>query len=169
MRHKQIKLCTILFLGLGLTGLQAQTMYIKESGGTQTAYAVNTIRKMTFSSGNITVTKTDNSSGVYTLNDLRYLNFKELFTRVEEQRDAEIQSLRAFPNPVINQLHIDLRGMSNLNGTLSILNLQGRVMKTEAVIGLGIVSLDMSQFPTGIYLCRYSNGTEIKTVKIVKQ
>ncbi|WP_408005977.1 hypothetical protein [Segatella hominis] len=27
----------------------------------------------------------------------------------------------------------------------------------------------MKRLPTGIYLCRYSNATEIKTVKIIKQ
>ncbi|TFH69745.1 T9SS type A sorting domain-containing protein [Segatella hominis] len=27
----------------------------------------------------------------------------------------------------------------------------------------------VKRLPTGIYLCRYSNATEIKTVKIIKQ
>ena len=33
MRHKRLKLSAVLLLGLGLTGLQAQTMYVKESSG----------------------------------------------------------------------------------------------------------------------------------------
>lgn len=41
MTHKKLKFSAVLLLGLGLTGLQAQTMYVKESSGTQTAYAVN--------------------------------------------------------------------------------------------------------------------------------
>src|SRR5690554_5092155 len=61
MRHKRLKLSAVLLLGLGLTGLQAQTMYVKESSGTQTAYALSNIQKMSFSSGNLTVTKTDNN------------------------------------------------------------------------------------------------------------
>ena len=33
MRQKRLKLSAVLLLGLGLTGLQAQTMYVKESSG----------------------------------------------------------------------------------------------------------------------------------------
>lgn len=55
MRHKRLKLSAVLLLGLGLTGLQAQTMYVKESSGTQTAYTLSNIQKMSFSSGNLTV------------------------------------------------------------------------------------------------------------------
>ncbi len=30
MKHKRLKLSALLLLGLGLTGLQAQTMYVKK-------------------------------------------------------------------------------------------------------------------------------------------
>jgi len=75
MRHKRLKLSAVLLLVLGLTGLQAQTMYVKESSGTQAAYTLSNIQKMSFSSGNLTVTKTDNSSGVYALSGLQHLSF----------------------------------------------------------------------------------------------
>ena len=39
---------------------------------------------MSFSSGNLTVTKTDNSSGVFALSDLRYLNFSDITTDLQE-------------------------------------------------------------------------------------
>jgi hypothetical protein len=165
----RLKLSTVLFLGLGLTSLQAQTMYVKESGGTQTAYSLSNIRKMTFSAGNLTVFKTNNSTGVYALNTLRFLNFKDISTNIGELNYTENKSLLTYPNPVINELKIDLRGMSNLNSTLTILNIEGRVLKSQSVIDSGIVTLDMSQFAKGIYLCQYSNGIEIKTVKIIKK
>ncbi|MEY3451220.1 MAG: hypothetical protein RL711_1046 [Bacteroidota bacterium] len=49
MRQKRLKLSAVFLLGLGLTGLQAQTMYVKEKSGTQTAYTLSSLRKMTFS------------------------------------------------------------------------------------------------------------------------
>ena len=49
MRPKKVKLSAVLLLGLGLSSIQAQTMYVKKSNGTQTAYPLNSIRKMTFS------------------------------------------------------------------------------------------------------------------------
>lgn len=92
MRHKRLKLSAVLLLGLGLTGLQAQTMYVKESSGTQTAYTLSNIQKMSFSSGNLTVTKTDNSSGVFALSDLRYLNFSDITTDLQEDLSVFAQN-----------------------------------------------------------------------------
>ena len=169
MRHKRLKLSAVLLLGLGLTGLQAQTMYVKESSGTQTAYALSNIQKMSFSSGNLTVTKTDNSSGIYALSDLRYLNFSDVSTGLQKDLSVQSQLLKVYPNPVGDILNIGLIGMSETEGTLSILNFEGKTLVTRKVSNQGVLSLDISHLPTGIYLCRYSNATEIKTVKIIKQ
>ena len=168
MRKKRLKLSAVLLLGLGLTGLQAQTMYVKESGGTQTAYTLSNIQKMSFSSGNLTVTKTDNSSGVYALVYLRYLNFSD-GSGLQEDLSVQSKMLKVYPNPVGDILNINLTGMSETEGTLSILNFEGKTLVTRKVSNEGVLSLDISHFPTGIYLCRYSNATEIKTVKIIKQ
>lgn len=168
MRHKRLKLSAVLLLGLGLTGLQAQTMYVKESSGTQTAYTLSNIQKMSFSSGNLTVTKTDNSSGVYALSDLRCLNFN-ITTDLQEDLSVKSQQLKVYPNPVGDILNINLTGKSETEGTLSILNFEGKTLVTRKVSNEGVLSLDISHLPTGIYLCRYSNATENKTVKIIKQ
>ncbi len=169
MRHKRLKLSAVLLLGLGLTGLQAQTMYVKESSGTQTAYTLSNIQKMSFSSGNLTVTKTDNSSGGYALSDLRYLNFSDITTDLQEDLSVQSQQLKVYPNPVGDILNINLTGKSETEGTLSILNFEGKTVLSRQVNNEGVLSFDISHLPTGLYLCRYSNATEIKTVKIIKQ
>lgn len=169
MRHKRLKLSAVLLLGLGLTGLQAQTMYVRPTTGTQTAYALSNIQKMSFSSGNLTVTETDNSSGVFALNGLRYLNFTDLTTSLEETLSVQNQTLSAYPNPVSDVLNIDLTGIVLEEGTLSILNLVGKTVLSRQVSQAGVLSVDISQLSNGIYLCRFSNATELKTVKIIKQ
>jgi hypothetical protein len=116
MRHKRLKLSAVLLLGLGLSGLQAQTMYVNESSGTQTAYTLSNIQKMSFSSGNLTVTKTDNSSGVYALSDLRYLNFSGTTTDLQEDLSVQSQMLKVYPNPVGDILNIDLTRMPEAEG-----------------------------------------------------
>ena len=169
MRHKKVKVCVVLLLGLGLTGLQAQTMYVIESNDTQTDYALSNIRKMTFSGGNATIQKTDNSTGVYALSGLRYLNFTDLTTSLREQPMwLDNANLFTYPNPVTDVLNIDLTGVTD-EGTISILTLDGKVMQTHKTIMSSIVSIDISHLPQGIYLCRFSNALEIKTVKIIKQ
>jgi len=156
-------------LGLGLTGLQAQTMYLKQSNGTQTAYSLSGIRKMIFSSGNLTVTKADNSNGVFSLSSLRYMNFSDLTTGVKPTLMEQSQQLKVYPNPVGDILNIDVTGTAETKGTLNIFNFEGKTLVSRQVSQPGLLTIDISHLPTGIYLCRYSNATEIKTVKIIKQ
>ena len=168
MRHKRLKLSAVLLLGLGLTGLQAQTMYVKESSGTQTAYTLSSIRKMTFSGGNATVQKTDNSTGVYAMSGLRYLSFEDYTASIEEPIRVGNAHFSAYPNPVNDVLNIDLTGVES-EGTISILTFEGKLLQEQKTYGANMVTLNLSQLQQGIYLCRYSNATEIKTVKIIKQ
>jgi hypothetical protein len=169
MRYKKLKLSAILLLGIGLTGLQAQTLYVKESSGIQTPYSLSDVQKMTFSGGNLTIQKTDNATGVYALSGLRYLNFIDLSTSITEQllrlRNA---NLIAYPNPVNDLLNIDLTGVES-EGTISVLTLEGKLLHEQKYNGANTVTLNLSQLPQGIYLCRYVSKTEIKVVKIIKQ
>ena len=164
MRHKKLKLSTALLLGLGLTGLQAQTMYVKQSNGTQTDYSLSNIRKMTFGSGNLAVTKTDNSTGVYALNGMQYLSFSDYTTDVQATK-SETATLQLHPNPVGDVLNIDLPGA----GTIQLLSLDGKVLESKQTNTSGITTIATGRLTKGIYICRYSNGQEIKTVKIIKQ
>ena len=169
MKYKKLKLIALLLLGFGLTGLQAQTMYVKENNGTQTAYTLNNVRKLTFSGGNLIVQKTDNSITGYVLNELRYLNFTDFTIGIVEQTKLMGKSnLLTYPNPVGDVLHIDLRGEEGA-GTLSILSLEGKVIYTQPTSGNSLVSISMSHLSQGIYICQYANKNTIKTVKIVKQ
>lgn len=166
MRHKKLKLSSVLLLGLGLTSLQAQTMYVKESSGTQTAYTLSSVRKMTFSGGNAIVHKTDNSTDNYAMSGLKHLIFKDI-TGLEEPIELGNNNLIIYPNPVNDVLNIDLSGVA-AGGTISILTLEGKVLQEQKTDGANTVTLNLVQLPQGIYLCRYVSTKEIKTVKIIK-
>ncbi|MBN1186679.1 MAG: T9SS type A sorting domain-containing protein [Bacteroidales bacterium] len=152
MRHKKLKVSAVLLLGLGLTSLQAQTMYVKESSGSQTAYALSNVRKMTFSGGNATVQKTDNTTGVYSLSGLQYLSFEDYITSIEGQIQLDNPNFSAYPNPVNDLLNIDLTGVESL-GTISILTFEGKLLQEQKTDGAKMVTLNLSQLPPGIYLC----------------
>ena len=169
MKYKQLKFIAVLLLGLGLTGLQAQTMNVKEMGGTETSYSLSEISKITFSSGNLTILETDNNSVDYALTNLRYLNFSSTITEVNENFNTEISQLKIYPNPTKDILNIDFQEIENPIGIIKIHSLEGRLIETLAVESNNIVTLDLSQLSNGIYLCHYINDKEIKTVKIIKQ
>ena len=52
---ERLTLGVVLLLGLGLTRLQAQTIYVKEVNGTLNSHKLGGIRKMTFSEGNTNI------------------------------------------------------------------------------------------------------------------
>lgn len=168
MKHKKLKVSVVLLLGLGLISLQAQTMYVKESSGTQTAYALSNVRKMTFSGGNAMIHKIDNSTSVYALSGLQYLSFGDNTIGLEEQPDLVNANFIAYPNPVKDVLNIDLTGVVG-EGTISIISLEGKLLQEQKTDGANTLTLNLSQLPKGIYLCRYLSTTKIKTVKIIKQ
>ena len=103
---------------------------------------------------------------MFALSDLRYLNFSNITTDLQEDLSVKSQQLKVYPNPVGDILNINLTGKSETEGTLSILNFEGKTLVTRKVSNEGVLSLDISHLPTGIYLCRYSNATEIKTVEL---
>ena len=169
MRHKRLKLSVILLLGFGLTGVKAQTMYVKESNGTQTTYALSNIQKLSFSTGNLTVAKKDMSTGVYALSDLRYLNFSDNTTSLDKPLSVENRMLSVYPNPASDLLYIDLTGTVQERGKLSIINIEGKTVLIRQVNDKEVISLDISHLPKGIYLCHYTDFTEVRTIKIIKQ
>ena len=170
MRHKRLKFSAVLLLGLGLTGLKAQTMYVKENSGTQTPYTLSDVQTMTFSEGNAIIQKTDNTTNYYYyLSELRYLNFIDLTVGIPEQLIPLGHSqFIAYPNPVNDVLNIDLKGGES-QGKISILSLEGKLLKAQKTDGSNTVTLNLSQLPQGIYLCQFTSTAEIKAVKIIKQ
>jgi hypothetical protein len=170
MRHKKLPFIALLILVLGLTSMQAQTMHVKESSGTQTAYTLSNVRKLTFSGGNLNIHETDNNISDYALSGLAHLSFSDFSTSTPEPAIQTGQTvIWAYPNPVSDILYLDLNGMATA-GTISILTLDGRLLQEETTkAASNIVTLNLSHLPQGIYLCCYLSAEEIKTIKIIKR
>ena len=169
MRHKKLKLSTLLFLGIGLTGLKAQTMYMKATNGTQTAYVLSNISKMSFSPGNIIVSKTSGSSDTYALSNMRYMNFTNFGTGISEEARA-ISEIHLFPNPVIEVLNIQLPSTGNSTTVIEIISLEGRVVYTQSInSNTDVYRINIQSLPNGMYICKLNNGTAIETTKFFKK
>jgi hypothetical protein len=172
MRYKKVKVGAVLLLGLGSTQLQAQSssLYVKTKDGTQTAYTVSGIRKLTFPTGNVVVTKTNGSSQSYALSNVRYLSFADYKTDVPLVETQDEGGLQLYPNPASNQLTVNFRVAKSGNASISIVDFQGRTISQQTVASLAgdnktIVSL--ANIPVGLYLCSVNNGTNIETSKLI--
>lgn len=164
MKHIRLKLSIVTLLILGSTELQAQTMYVRQSNGTETTHTLNDIQKMTFLNGNFIIQNIDNSTNQFAINGLRHLVFTNLSTNI----DYPTNQVFTYPNPVTDVLYIDLSNEEG-KGILNILTLEGKILQTQRIIGNNLITISLSNYPKGMYLCQYLNSTTIKTVKIVKQ
>jgi len=169
MQLKGIIVIALIFTGLGLNNIQAQSMYVKEISGTQTEYLISSISKISFSSGNLTISHTNNTSDVYALGALRYLNFSDsTAVNIDHESTAE-HEIKIYPNPVKDELKIDLSNSSSTDWRFYIIDFQGKVLKTQSVSGSDLITVDMSPFPAGTYICHFINEAKTESFKLIKQ
>ncbi len=164
MLYKQLKISVLLLFIL--TGIHAQTIYVKQNNDTQVSYTLDSLQKITFSSGKLNIYKTDYDTETYTLSDVQYLSFQDYTVGISQTTFLQA-NLTAYPNPVSDFLHIDLSTQTK-EGVIQILSIEGRILQEQKTKGNTVVVLDVSRLSSGMYLCRFFNASEIKTVKIIK-
>jgi hypothetical protein len=119
--------------------------------------------------GNFTVKKLGNSSNIpmkgYTYTGTyRHdfgCEFKHFFTTsgnitgLEDYNENDVQ-LSVFPNPANNLLNIQFTGINNANGTISIIDVLGKVVLNEKISSLQ-TTIDVTKLTSGYYNVIYSD------------
>jgi hypothetical protein len=80
-------------------------------------------------------------------------------------------SLQARPNPVTDELFVDINGLAG-DYTLTLTDVMGKVVKTgqeRLTDGQNEVRFDVQDLESGIYLLTARKGDEVNKVKLVKQ
>ncbi|WP_310556178.1 LamG-like jellyroll fold domain-containing protein [Flavobacterium sp.] len=73
--------------------------------------------------------------------------------------------ISVYPNPSRNVFSIN----SDASGTFVIYDIMGKIIKTES-LSLGTTKLDLSKYPSGIYLFKVTNDSnQTKIMKLIKQ
>lgn len=172
MLHKKATLSAALILGIVLTSLQAQSLYVKDKGGTQTSLALNGIRKLSFSEGNLMITKTDGNSGIYAISNIRYLSFTDYILNVSEQKLQQNNSTLIYPNPASDLLQVKYESEKAGNFQIKIIDLQGKLIKQVTLnsqYGTNYAILDVSGLTQGLYIFQLQNGNKIETLRFIKE
>lgn len=81
-------------------------------------------------------------------------------------------SVKTFPNPVVNNLSVQLQGLDANNTTyIQIMNVQGSLIQSIKAgnIENGNQSIDLSKLAPGLYFVTIQNGSKIFREKIIKQ
>lgn len=150
-----------------ITTVSAQTMYIRQKNGANVSYDVNTVSKMTFSTGNMNVVKADNGIDVYALTNIQHVKFGEILLSAIHNVNSSNNELTVFPNPVIDWLNI--KNPITESATVLILSLEGKLMLSKQLSISENAGIDVSCLAQGFYLCKLYDGTKVQTTKFIKK
>ena len=162
MKHKRLKLSALLFLGLGLTGLQAQTSVNATGGnasgsGGSASYSVGQLAYTTNTGTNSSV-----SEGVQQPFEI------SVVTGIEEAKDIFL-NVSAYPNPTTDYLELKVENLQLSELSYKLYDISGKVYQNKE-IGNSITKIEMQNLPQGIYFIKVidTKNKEFKTFKIIK-
>jgi hypothetical protein len=162
MKHKRLKLSALLFLGLGLTGLQAQTSVNATGGnasgsGGSASYSVGQLAYTTNTGTNGSV-----SEGVQQPFEI------SVVTGIEEAKDIFL-NVSAYPNPTTDYLELKVENLQLSELSYKLYDIRGKVYQNKE-IGNSITKIEMQNLPQGIYFIKVidTKNKEFKTFKIIK-
>lgn len=79
--------------------------------------------------------------------------------------------LNVYPNPNSGAFTLELSTDKDIDGTISILTIDGRLVYNDAISGSGILSksIDITELANGIYYLKLETKDAVRTYKILKQ
>ena len=161
MKHKRLKLSALLFLGLGLTGLQAQTSVNATGGnasgsGGSASYSVGQLAYTTNTGTNGSV-----SEGVQQPFEI------SVVTGIEEAKGINL-SVSAYPNPTTDYLTLSISEFEISNLTYQLYDISGKLLQSEKITG-NQTNIVMSNLVPANYFVKVIAGNQlIKEFKIIK-
>ncbi len=77
-------------------------------------------------------------------------------------------NVMAFPNPVKGILTIGVSGNADNNGIVILADITGKVIATAQVTGNTAI-FDMNALPAGLYIAKYTDASNTRTIRVSKQ
>ena len=160
MRQKKVKLIAVLFLGIGLTGLQAQST-IPASGGNASGGGGT----VSYTVGQIVYTT--NTADGSVAQGVQQPYEISVITGIEEAQDISLEIV-IYPNPATDFIKLKIENYEVQNLRYQIYDINGSLLLSNKVEG-NETSIAMSNLLSATYFLKVTdNNKVIKTFKIIK-
>jgi hypothetical protein len=165
-----LRLFTLILLLFNTGNANAQQIFFYFNDESVQVYNLDEVSRIDFDAENINLHLTDESLVSFNTDLLNYYRyFAESVTSIESSPARP--DFRIFPNPTDNNLHLkmDLLKKSNLN--VRVQSIQGVLMleKTIQAKNQDDISLNLSGFASGQYICVINTGEYLITKSFVKR
>jgi hypothetical protein len=162
MRHKRLILSALLLLGLGLTGLHAQTS-VNATGGN----ASGSGGSASYSVGQVVYTTNTGTNGSVELGVQQPYEIS-IVTGLEEAKGSNL-SVSAYPNPTADYLTLEVKYFELSNLSFQLYDINGKLLQSEKITG-NQTSIVMSNLVPATYFVKVvQNNKEEKTIKVIKK
>ena len=161
MQYKRLKLSAILLLGLGLTGLQAQTSF--NSTGKNTSGSDGSV---SYSVGQVVYTSNTGTNGSVSQGVQQPYEIS-VVTAIEKTKGINL-SVTAYPNPTTDFLQLKIENEEIKDLSFQLYDLQGKLLRSEKIIS-NQSSINMGNLISSTYFVKVISGNKtIKEFKIIK-
>ena len=161
MRHKRLKSSAVLLLGLGLTGLQAQTS-INATGGD----ASGSGGSASYSVGQVVYTTNTGTNGTVAQGVQQPYEIS-VVTGIEEAKGINL-SVTAYPNPTTDYLTLSIAEFEISNLSYQLYDMNGKLLQNAKITG-NQTSIAMSNLVPATYFVKVLQESKVvKTFKIIK-
>ena len=161
IRHR-LKLTALFLLGLGLTGLRAQTS-VNATGGD----ASGSGGSASYSVGQAVYTPHTGIDGSVAQGVQQPFEISRI-TGIEEAKGIEL-SLSAYPNPTAGNLILSIGEFDVSNLTYRVFDMQGKLLRSAKITD-NRTDIAMNDLVPATYFVRVSRGNEeVTTFKIMKK
>jgi hypothetical protein len=161
MRHKIVKLSAALFIGIGLTGLQAQNT-IPASGGN----ASGSGGSVNYTVGQVVYTTNTGTNGS-TAQGVQQPYEISIVTGIEKNQDISLE-FSVYPNPATDFMKLKIENYEVQNLRFQLYDINGSLLQNNKVEG-NETSIVMSNCMPATYFLKVTDKNKvIKTFKIIK-
>jgi hypothetical protein len=151
----------------------AQSIYFNYTDGTNTAYNLEDVRKITFDADVMNLHLLDGSLYAWNVSTIDYYEYDPnpaSITEVLEQANA--WQVKVYPNPAKHNVHVAFNLPTEDNISFALFDLQGKMLfettKKQLSKGLHEQSIDLSVYPAGQYLMHLKGQSTTITKTIIK-
>jgi hypothetical protein len=161
MRHKKVKLSSLLIFGMGLTGLQAQEA-VSAAGGNATGSSGT----VSYTVGQVAYITTSASSGTITQGVQQPFEIM-IVTGIEDANDINLDC-SAYPNPATGFVNLKVNNYNMENLIYQLFDMNGKLILIKKVDGNETI-IPMENLVPSTYILRVTeNNKDVKTFKIIK-
>lgn len=140
---------------------------INNKASQKTTFELSSVQKVVFIAGNVIVINKDTSTKTFLQSEIAYFDFKNASTGFNPNYSLVEGSI--YPNPVVDEFRIKyINSTDSKTLNVQIIGLDGKVLLSKKLKSVSD-PITISTLSSGIYFCRFTDGTLTQTIKIIKQ